>query len=173
MNSGTIWGRFVEKPRGKKSRATVPLKAARGKEKKSSPFWRCERAARMGAASAPCFICDRRVQRSANNDSCRFYIAPIPLALRCSYRFAYFPELAYYSSYEILTGNGKRKRGLRFSNHKHQPVAVEMHKFLVGLKLNISGPDPRPGGGGGGGQGGLRGSTRGTGESESKLFRSS
>ncbi len=25
MNSGTIWGRFVEKPRGKKSRATVPL----------------------------------------------------------------------------------------------------------------------------------------------------
>ncbi len=26
MNSGTIWGRFVEKPRGKKSRATVPLK---------------------------------------------------------------------------------------------------------------------------------------------------
>jgi hypothetical protein len=26
MNSGTIWGRFVEKPRGQKSRATVPLK---------------------------------------------------------------------------------------------------------------------------------------------------
>ncbi len=25
MNSGTIWGRFVEKTRGKKSRATVPL----------------------------------------------------------------------------------------------------------------------------------------------------
>ncbi len=25
MNSGTIWGRFVEKLRGKKSRATVPL----------------------------------------------------------------------------------------------------------------------------------------------------
>ena len=28
MNSGTIWGRFVEKPRGKKSRATVPLSAS-------------------------------------------------------------------------------------------------------------------------------------------------
>ncbi len=26
MKSGTLWGRFVEKPRGKKSRATVPLK---------------------------------------------------------------------------------------------------------------------------------------------------
>ncbi len=26
MNSGTIWGRLVEKPRGKKSRATVPLR---------------------------------------------------------------------------------------------------------------------------------------------------
>jgi hypothetical protein len=26
VNSGTIWGRFVEKPRGKKSRTTVPLK---------------------------------------------------------------------------------------------------------------------------------------------------
>ncbi len=25
MNSGTIWGRLVEKTRGKKSRATVPL----------------------------------------------------------------------------------------------------------------------------------------------------
>jgi hypothetical protein len=25
VNSGTIWGRFVEKTRGKKSRATVPL----------------------------------------------------------------------------------------------------------------------------------------------------
>ncbi len=25
MNSGTIWGQFVEKTRGKKSRATVPL----------------------------------------------------------------------------------------------------------------------------------------------------
>jgi hypothetical protein len=26
VNSGTIWGRFVEKTRGKKSRATVPLR---------------------------------------------------------------------------------------------------------------------------------------------------
>jgi hypothetical protein len=26
VNSGTIWGRFVEKTRGQKSRATVPLK---------------------------------------------------------------------------------------------------------------------------------------------------
>ncbi len=26
MNSGTIWGRFVEKTRGQKSRATVPLR---------------------------------------------------------------------------------------------------------------------------------------------------
>jgi hypothetical protein len=25
VNSGTIWGRFVKKTRGKKSRATVPL----------------------------------------------------------------------------------------------------------------------------------------------------
>ncbi len=28
MNSGTIWGRFVEKRRGKKSRATVPLSSS-------------------------------------------------------------------------------------------------------------------------------------------------
>ncbi len=27
MNSGTIWGRFVEKSSGKKSRATVPLRS--------------------------------------------------------------------------------------------------------------------------------------------------
>ncbi len=34
MNSGTIWGRFVEKTRGQKSRATVPLK----RKKISLPF---------------------------------------------------------------------------------------------------------------------------------------
>jgi hypothetical protein len=38
MNSGTIWGQFVEKTRGKKSRATVPLSHLENRLFKRTPF---------------------------------------------------------------------------------------------------------------------------------------
>ncbi len=52
-------------------------------------------ASPIGAESAPRFAYKRRAQHSAINISCAVYIGPVLLALSRSYRFSYFPELAY------------------------------------------------------------------------------